>query len=109
MRILKMSLAEVEHKNMQLNEKVNEIIYDKVSQYREKTLEALKKPIKENVSPNQARRRMMVIAGGDQPESDHRLNKFLREDAAITRNALDEMHRQIRLQANQIRSRSPLE
>lgn len=48
---LRANLADVECKNRQLNDKVNEIIYNKATMYKEKTLDALRRP-KENVSPN---------------------------------------------------------
>lgn len=37
------ALAEVEKKNRQLSERINEIIYNKAALYKEKTLEALRK------------------------------------------------------------------
>jgi len=34
-------MHEVENKNRQLNDKINEIIYNKAAQYKEKTLDVL--------------------------------------------------------------------
>lgn len=54
---LKSQIHDVESKNRQLNEKINEIIYNKATMYKEKTLEALKKS-NENCSPNSRRERV---------------------------------------------------
>lgn len=43
MEDLSAQMAEVEHKNRLLNERINEIIYNKAANYKEKTLEVLQK------------------------------------------------------------------
>ena len=40
---LAQQMAEVEGKNKALNDKINEIIYNKASNYKEKTLEVLRR------------------------------------------------------------------
>lgn len=40
---LSQQMAEVERKNRALNDKINEIIYNKAAQYKEKTLEILQR------------------------------------------------------------------
>jgi len=54
---LRGQIQDVDCKNRQLNDKINEILYNKATMYKEKTLEALKKS-NENCSPNSRRERV---------------------------------------------------
>jgi hypothetical protein len=52
---LREQIAAVEKKNKMLNEKINEIIYNKATSYKERTLNALKNNA-EQVSPRRKER-----------------------------------------------------
>ena len=52
-----MQMHEVENKNRQLNDKINEIIYNKAAQYKEKTLDVLQRN-PEQGSPRGRRERL---------------------------------------------------
>ena len=64
-------MNEVEKKNRLLNDKINEIIYNKAAVYKEKTLEVLKKN-PEQISPRGRRERQQQY--GISELSDVRLN-----------------------------------
>ncbi len=51
---LRAQLADVENKNRQLSDRINEILYTKAKSYKDKTIEALKRS-SENIEPNQLR------------------------------------------------------
>ncbi len=53
---LREQILQVERKNKQLSDKINEIIYNKATSYKEKTLDALRKN-QEQVSPRGRRER----------------------------------------------------
>lgn len=54
----------VENKNRMLNDKINEIIYNKATHYKEKTLDALKKG-SEQMSPRGRRERAVQFGISD--------------------------------------------
>lgn len=60
-------MAEVEDKNRALNNKINEIIYNKAAQYKEKTLDVLKKN-PEQGSPRGRRERQQMYGISDYSE-----------------------------------------
>jgi len=70
---LRRVVEEVELKNRSLVEKLNEQIYMKATEYKEKTLQALTR----SDSPTKLKR---IIQGGPIPFSDQRLNQVLQDE-----------------------------
>lgn len=68
---LSAQIIAVEKKNRMLNDKINEIIYNKATNYKEKTIDALKQG-REQISPRGRRERALQFGISDQ--SDCRLN-----------------------------------
>ena len=75
---LRGQLADVENKNRQLSERINEILYTKAKSYKDKTIEALKRS-SENIEPNQMR------------ESDIRFKQTLQDERITTSKVLLDM------------------
>lgn len=75
---LRGQLADVENKNRQLSERINEILYTKAKSYKEKTIEALKRS-SENIEPNQMR------------ESDIRFKQTLQDERVTASKVLLDM------------------
>ena len=86
-------IAQVEKKNRMLNERINEIIYNKATTYKAKTLDALKKG-SEQYSPRGRRERAQQFGIPD--NSEMRLNQVLAEERMTTDKALDSMQRMAR-------------
>jgi hypothetical protein len=74
---LREQIAAVERKNKMLNDKINEIIYNKATSYKEKTLDALRRN-NDQVSPRGRRERAQQFGIGDM--SDIRLNQVLADE-----------------------------
>lgn len=55
---LREQIIQVERKNKQLSDKINEIIYNKATSYKERTLDALRKN-QEQISPRGRRERAL--------------------------------------------------
>ena len=83
-------MEEVEKKNRALNDRINEIIYNKAAKYKEKTLEALRKN-PETVSPRGRRERLAQFGIAD--HSERRLNQAIANEHMTTEKALDTMSR----------------
>lgn len=75
---LRAQLADVENKNRQLSDRINEVLYTKAKSYKDKTIEALKRS-SENIEPNQMR------------ESDLRFKQTLQEERVTTSKVLQDM------------------
>lgn len=78
-------MAEVEGKNRALNERINEIIYNKAAAYKEKTLEVLRKN-PEQYSPRGRRERAQQYGISD--NSDVRLAAAIDGERMTTEKAL---------------------
>lgn len=80
---LRASLTDVENKNRQLSDRINDILYTKAKSYKEKTIDALKRS-SENIEPNQMR------------ESDLRFKQTLQDERVTTSKVLVEMQRKVK-------------
>ena len=90
---LAQQMAEVEGKNKALNDKINEIIYNKASSYKEKTLEVLRRNPDQG-SPRGRRERQQYFGIPD--SSDQRLNQVLDSERMTTNKALGNISRALR-------------
>ena len=81
-------MAEVEGKNRALNDKINEIIYNKAAVYKEKTLDVLRKN-PEQGSPRGRRERQQQWGISDHSEA--RLRQAIDGERMTTERALDQM------------------
>ena len=91
-----------------MNDKVNEIVYNKATMYKEKTLEALRKP-KENISPTNTRRLSREQQQQQQQpmmQSDLRLQVSIQDESMSQHKVIEEMTRQIRNQASTLKATS---
>ena len=93
---LEAQMAEVERKNRLLNDKINEIIYNKAAVYKEKTLEVLKRN-PEQVTPRGRRERAEQFGIPD--ESGERLNQALQNERVTTDKALGQIRGAMRQQS----------
>ena len=89
-------MNEVEKKNRMLNDKINEIIYNKAATYKERTLEVLKKN-PEQLTPRGRYERQEQF--GIEPESQIRLREALQQEKMTTEKALNQIGRVIRQQS----------
>ena len=90
---LQAQMNEVEKKNRMLNDKINEIIYNKAATYKERTLEVLKKN-PEQLTPRGRYERQEQF--GIEPESQIRLKEALQQEKMTTEKALNQIGRVIR-------------
>lgn len=81
-------MATVEGKNKMLNDKINSIIYDKASQYKEKTLEVLRKN-PEHGSPRARREKQTMYGISD--FSEQRLKNTIEGERMTTGKALGQI------------------
>lgn len=81
-------MQEVEGKNRALNEKINEIIYNKAAQYKEKTLDVLRKN-PETGSPRGRRERAQAFGISDYSEA--RLKNVMEGEKMTTERALGQI------------------
>ena len=91
-----LQMQEVEGKNRALNDKINEIIYNKAAVYKEKTLNVLQRN-PEQSSPRGRRERQQEYGISDQ--SDVRLRQAIDGERMTTERALDQMQRVMRVQS----------
>ena len=91
---LRSQLQDVENKNRQLSDRINEILYTKAKSYKEKTIEALKRS-SENIEPNKMMR-----------DSDTRFKQTLNDERVTTSKVLFDMQRQVK--NHQFNNSSPL-
>ena len=89
-------MQEVEAKNRALNDKINDIIYNKAAAYKEKTLECLKKN-PEQGSPRGRRERQQQWGIPD--NSDLRLKQAIEGERMTTAKALGQIQRVMRFQS----------
>jgi len=82
---LKIQVQDLELRNRQLNDRVNDVIYSKAAEFKNKTIEKLKHSC-ENTEPNRIHQRC----------GDARLAKTLQDDHLTAQKALEDMQRQVR-------------
>ena len=88
-----LQMQELEQKNRALNDKINEIIYNKAAVYKEKTLDVLRKN-PEQGSPRGRRERQHQFGIPD--NSDQRLRQAIDGERMTTDRALNQIQRVMR-------------